>query len=380
MQFEDKIKAVALNRLFVEFPTFRRKLSLNTLTPSQLFDKLWREYPNEIGEKFFQIGYHSKNELLKSSEEELIWAERSGLSLLIANGGDSDYPKNLLESFDYPILLYKKGNIDLGSRRYLSIVGTRRATSYGVEACFDIVSKVAKLFPDTVIVSGLAFGIDIEAHKAALKVGLPTVAILGCAPNQIYPASHIHWGRKIIENGALLYELPRGSVFRKFNYIRRNRVIAAISQATIVVESAEKGGALITASMANCYSREVFALPGRVGDTYSKGCNNLIANNRATIFTSVEEMANQLGWSFNQKEIELQKSAQLFDSLSEEKRKILITLQKSGELAVDTLSQLLEIEIGAILTILIELELEGLITSLPGKRYRVASQIDIEWS
>ncbi|MFA5712793.1 MAG: DNA-processing protein DprA [Bacteroidales bacterium] len=372
MQFDDRVKAIALNRLLVYYPTFRKRVVAEFDRVSSLFDLLWDIEGGETALKYGKLGYRSKEELLKSCTKELLWAESRGVSILIAGDPLGDYPKKLMECNDYPIILYKRGRAKLRDSRFISIVGTRRATRYGIEMCQKIVEKISIVAPNTIIVSGLAFGIDIQAHKSALKYNLPTVAILGCAPDQIYPASHTNWSKMIVEKGALLTELPKGSAFMKLNYIRRNRIIAGISDLLIVIESGERGGSLITASMANCYNREVFALPGRVDDTLSKGCNLLIANNRANLFTTVEEMFNQLGWE-RAPIIASPTDSTLFDTpINEEKIKILVTLQQLGEPSVERIAQSVGIEIGKLLSLLVELELEGRIEALEGKRYKIA--------
>jgi DNA processing protein len=245
------------------------------------------------------------------------------------------------------------------------------STKYGTECCRKIIRELLEYGCSPLIVSGLAYGVDVAAHKAALEFGLKTVAVLPNGLDRIYPTAHHEIAKKISRQGAILSEFPRSTESLKINFIQRNRLIAALSQATIVVESRTKGGALITAELAQSYSREVFALPGRVSDPISSGCNNLIFRNIANIFSSTKEFILSMGWSVDNKDV-INKEKQLFYTGSKEKEKILVALRTNSELSFDEILLITGARIQSLCESLLELELEGYINSLAGKRYSLA--------
>ncbi len=310
--------------------------------------------------------------VLPLAEKEIEFIEKNNIRVVFYL--DEEYPERLKHCIDAPILLYTKGELSLNQRKVLSIVGTRKATDEGVSFCTSLVSALADRGHNPIIVSGLAYGIDATAHKAALDNNLATVAVLGHGLDIIYPASHKLLAKKIIDNGLLITDFPSKSKRDKNNFVKRNRIIAGLSDATIVVESGEKGGALVTADIANSYNRDVFAVPGRVTDTYSKGCNQLIKTNKAALLEKVEDIEYLLGWEpenkMNQKDIQ----RHLFVELNDEE-KIIVDILKSNtkELPIDTICLKAQMPTSKVSPILLELEFKGILKTLPGKTYKLIS-------
>ena len=233
-------------------------------------------------------------EILQRAEKELAFIEKNNISCYYLT--DTDYPVRLRECPDAPILFYFKGNTNLDATRIISIVGTRNATEYGRELTESLIKDLAKVIPDLLVVSGLAYGIDICAHRNALYNRLPTVAVLAHGLDRIYPSCHRNTAVEMLESGGLLTDFPSGTEPDRPNFLRRNRIVAGISDCTIVVESAEKGGSLVTADIAFSYGRDVYSFPGRIGDSHSKGCNNLIRQNKAGLITSADDLLSALCW------------------------------------------------------------------------------------
>lgn len=310
-----------------------------------------------------------KADTLKAAEKELSFIQKNDIQILFYL--DDEYPVRLKQCADSPILLYVKGIASLHQEKVISMVGTRSATEYGKICCEQIIQQLVDRNHKILVVSGLAYGIDIAAHRAALKHKLQTVAVLGHGLNMIYPAAHTQYARDIAEQGALVTEYPSQITLDKALFVRRNRIIAGLADATIVIESAEKGGALITAELANSYNREVFAVPGRITDPYSSGCNRLIAENKARIFHTVDDLENALGWKRTEQPRYIQ--TQLFADLSEEENIILNVIRNHDEMLIDLISLETNIPIHKVSAALLNLEFAGLIKSLPGKRYKSIS-------
>ena len=325
--------------------------------------------PNEEGEEqeINLFKKSSKEELLIFAKKEIDFIEKHNITPI--SFCCDTYPYRLLNCADAPILLYSKGNIDFNSTKYVSIVGTRHATEYGRDWCEKFVRELAEMFPDVVIVSGLAYGIDICAHRAALDCGAKTVAVLGNPLNSIYPSTHRHTAEKIISNGALISEYSSQSPTLKVNFVARNRIVAGMSDATVIVESKEKGGSLITAALAADYSRDVFALPGNVDKESSKGCNNLIRDNKAQLITSAKDMTDILGWECLTSSKRVQNT--LFPDFDETEQVIIDIITEKKEIDINTLSQLSAIATSKLLSSLMGLEFKGAIKSYPGNRYKI---------
>jgi len=278
---------------------------------------------------------------------------------------DEHYPDRLKHCFDSPVLLFKSGNIDLKNRKIISIVGTRQITSYGTEFCRSLIEDLSPLNP--VIVSGFAYGVDIVAHQFAMEHNLQTIGVLAHGLNQIYPKTHKKYVARMMENGGFITEFWSSSNPDKEKFVRRNRIVAGMTEATIVIESADKGGSLITANFANDYNRDVFAVPGRVTDTYSKGCNNLIKMQKANVLTNAADLIYMLNWDIENKSKTIQK--QLFVELEEDEQLIYEYLLKNGKELLDTIALQCNFPIYKISGILINMELKGVIRPLPGKLF-----------
>jgi DNA processing protein len=317
------------------------------------------------------IGSITINELydskfLKEAEEELKYIKENQIQCLYFT--DEDYPEKLKHCIDGPILLFKTGNINLKKQRIISIVGTRKITTNGITFCEKLVEQLTAYNP--VIVSGFAYGTDITAQKAALKHNLQTIGCLAHGFNQIYPPSHKKYIVEVEKNGGFLSDFWSTDVFDRNNFLKRNRIIAGLSEATIVIESAEKGGSLVTADIANSYNRDVFAVPGRVTDTQSAGCNNLIKYQKAHILTNPLDVPYILDWKLeDDKKPAVQK--QLFVELEEDEKVIYTYLKANEKQLLDVIAIECGMPIFKVASILLNMELKGVIRPLPGKLFEV---------
>jgi len=316
------------------------------------------------------IGRHTvtnilSQSVLKRAEKEIDFIKKHNIQPLFYT--DSEYPQRLFHCEDGPMMLYYKGNKSLNHQRMLAIVGTRRSTSYGRTQCEKIVEGLKD--KDVFIVSGLAYGIDSCAHRNALTQKLPTVGVMGHGLDRIYPAENRNLAAAMMENGGLLSEFLPGTTPDRENFPKRNRIVAGMTDATLVVESGIKGGAIITANIAFSYNRDVLAVPGKVNDQYSKGCNFLIKTNRAAMVESAVDISRIMGWDDVKKERLPQ--PQLFVELSENEQKIIDILGETGETGIDALMAKSGIPVSQISVILLNLEFQGLVISLPGKRYKI---------
>lgn len=308
-----------------------------------------------------------KNQNLEKAECEIEFIERYNVRYHFYL--DDAYPARLKQCDDAPIMLYYKGDIDFNKEKVVSIVGTRNATDYGKEVCSALVAELAQRHQELIVVSGLAYGIDICAHRAALKNNVPTIAVLAHGLSTLYPAVHRNSARDIVNNGALVTDFTSDIKPERNNFIKRNRIIAGLADATIVVESGSEGGALITADLANSYNRDVFAFPGKVNDEWSKGCNKLIKTNKAAMIESVEDLEYLMGWDTSVKKAPQQMS--LFHDLLPEEQILVNLLKEENNLMIDILSLRADMPVSKISPILLKLEFTGLIKSLPGKIYRL---------
>ncbi|MGE0589444.1 MAG: DNA-processing protein DprA [Cyclobacteriaceae bacterium] len=301
------------------------------------------------------------------AEEELRKAEKLNTKLLFYY--DSEYPSRLKQFDDCPSLLYVKGEVNLNTSRTVGIVGTRQATPYGKEMVEQVVRDLVPL--QTMIISGLAYGIDIHAHKEALKNNLPTLGVMGSGIDVVYPAIHKEVAKRMMENGGLATENPFGAKPDAHNFPARNRIISAMSDALIVVEAAEKGGALITAEIANSYNKDVFAIPGAVGQTFSEGCNKLIKINKAHLMTSVKDIEYIMNWK-SEGPIEEQ-ATQLDLNLFDQDERVVVDIlkEKKTPIMIDELSRRTAITPGVLASLLLNLEFKNVVKSLPGKMYKL---------
>ena len=277
----------------------------------------------------------------------------------------NSYPDKLKHCFDAPILLFSTGNINLKQTKIISIVGTRQVTSHGAEFCRNLIAEIAPLNP--IIVSGFAYGVDIVAHQAAMEHNLQTIGVLAHGLNQIYPASHKKYCKKMEENGGFMTEFWSNSNPDKENFVKRNRIVAGMTEATIVIESAERGGSLITASLANDYNRDVFAVPGRITDKYSLGCNNLIKTQKANLLTSAADLIYMLNWDIKESKKGVQK--QLFVDLLPDEQKVYDYLLQNGTEEMDVIALECQFPIYLLSGMLLNMELKGVIRPLAGKKF-----------
>jgi DNA processing protein len=312
----------------------------------------------------------SKNGIFNRAEEEIKFIEKHKIQPLFYLS--DEYPAKLKECPDSPLMLYYKGNADLNKKKILSIVGTRSATDYGKIICKQFVKALSDL--DILIVSGLAYGIDICAHKEALSNDLMTVGVLGHGLDRIYPIEHKSVAQQMLEQGGLLTSFMSKTKPDKMNFPARNAIIAGIADATLVVESKIKGGALITAEIANSYSRDVFAVPGKIGDKCSEGCNYFIKANKAALVESAEDIKYFMQWYSNQKNAK-PKQTVLFTELKPEEKVITDILKDNNESSIDFLCSQSQMTTGKIAEILLNLEIAGVIKSLPGKIYKLVSSL-----
>lgn len=302
--------------------------------------------------------------VFEKAEKELQFIKENHIDTLFYQ--DQNYPDKLKHCIDGPVLLFSSGNIDFKNRKIISVVGTRQITSYGMECCKKLIADLAPLNP--IIVSGFAYGVDIVAHQAAMENNLQTIGVVAHGLNQIYPKVHTKYVAKMEENGGFLTDFWSSSNPDKENFVKRNRIVAGMSEATIVIESADKGGSLITANMAVDYNRDVFAFPGRATDKYSQGCNNLIKTQKANLLTSAADLIYMLNWDLDsEKSKPVQK--QLFVELDNDEQKIYDYLLKSGKELLDIIALDCEFPVYRISSMLLNMELKGVIRPLPGKLF-----------
>lgn len=318
------------------------------------------------------IGEIRDPEVLRRAEKELEFVNKNRLRLLFFT--DDDYPQRLTQCVDAPVLLYAKGNAGFNHLKTISVVGTRNATRYGEDFCEEFIEKLSTRIPDLQIVSGLAYGIDICAHRAALTHNLSTVAVLAHGLDRIYPRIHRKTAVDMLQNGALLTEFPGETNPDKHNFVKRNRIVAGMADAVVVIESGKKGGSLTTADIANSYYREVFALPGRMGDKMSIGCNMLISENKANLLQSIDHFITQMSWEPEEVQ-SIPAQQELFPDLSAEETVLFEKLDKNGPMHVNTLAIELNIPVSELFMTLLELEVRNIVTSLPGGMYQLSSQI-----
>jgi DNA processing protein len=323
----------------------------------------WLKVPG-IGEKTVEL--MDMNSALEKAAEELKFIEKNNIDVIFYT--DSRYPKRLKSCNDSPVLLYAKGDMNLNSQRIISVVGTRNATDYGKQLCRQLIEELHPY--NVLVVSGLALGIDVAAHKECIKNNVPTIGVLGHGLDRMYPSQNRSTAEKMLENGGLLSEYPSGTIPDRENFPQRNRIVAGIADATIVIEASLKGGALITAEIANSYNRDVFAFPGRIGDDYSEGCNFLIRNNKAALLTGAADLAYCLGWEKADSAKPVIEQLVLPIDLSGDERMIFdILRQHKSPLAIDDLSIKTSMATSKLAMNLLNMEMQGYIRSLPGKTY-----------
>jgi DNA processing protein len=322
-----------------------------------------------IGEGLIKTLIESREEILERAEKEIEFILKYKLKTFFYL--DKNFPRRLAQCDDAPVILFMKGDVDLNTARIISIVGTRSATDYGREMTENLIADLAAKGQNTVVVSGLAYGIDVAAHKASIKNNLPTIGVIGHGLDKMYPASHASVAREMLaNNGALLTDFTSETKIDPGNFLRRNRIIAGLADCTIVIESASKGGALVTADIANSYNRDVFAFPGRSCDPYSRGCNDLIKQNKAALIETADDLMNYMGW---EAELEPRQQTLMLDLSPIEKN--IVDILKSNEITtIDMMALAINEPISKINATLLNLEFKGAIKGLPGNRYKLLSK------
>jgi DNA processing protein len=302
------------------------------------------------------------------AEEEILFIEKYKITPLFIT--DKSYPQRLLNCYDSPPLLYYKGNADLNNSKIIAIVGTRNHNEYGKIICEKLIEDLVN--EDILIVSGLAFGIDSIAHKSSLKNNIKTVGVLAHGLDRVYPFQNTGLAKQMISCGGLLTEFKSNTIPDKQNFPGRNRIVAGISDAIVVIESGLKGGSLITAELGNGYNKDVFAFPGRVSDSRSEGCNYLIKNNKAALVTGANDILENMGWKENKKPA-IKKQRELFIELTSEEKIIVDILQLQENIHIDELYLKSKLSSSAVAQALLMLEMQGVVSSLPGKMYKISA-------
>ena len=312
------------------------------------------------------------DEARSRAEVELEYDLRYGIEPITMN--DDRYPQRLKNCDDAPLMLFYKGNADLNQQRVINIVGTRQCTPYGEDLIRRFITDLKQLSPRVLIVSGLAYGVDINAHRQALANGYETVGVLAHGLDDLYPTRHRETALQMIEHGGLLTEFLTQTNADKINFVRRNRIVAGMSDACILIESKSHGGGLITTEISQAYGRDVFAFPGRVGDAYSEGCNKLIRSNGAGLITSAADFVKDMGWQddailMRAKQQGIERS--LFPELSPEEQLIVDILSKTNDLQINLISVKSNIDITRLTSILFTMEMKGILKTLAGGMYHL---------
>lgn len=319
------------------------------------------------------------DEHLKRADEEMRFAQDNNISIITL--ADEAYPQRLKACFDAPLALFFKGNANLNAKHCISIVGTRKATPYAADCIAQLTARLKQLCPDILIVSGLAYGVDIMAHRQAIDHALPTVAVLAHGLETLYPARHRKEAMLMMQNGGLLTEYFSQSKIDKRNFLQRNRIVAGLSAATLLVESAEHGGGLVTCRLAQSYQHDVFAIPGSINSPYSVGCNRLIRDNVAGLVTSAEDILKAMAWEEDMKQTVATNGASSMGSsvlgaasastaqVPNGAQGVLDVLTKENDLHIDIIATRAGLPVNKVLALLFQLEMSGMVSSLSGGRY-----------
>lgn len=373
MNQQEIISAIALTRisffsLAELLELFRRVGSAEEIVAhSQHIRDLLPDASDRLTQAFTDIG-----QALRYAESELRTAESMGVRPLVM--GDDDYPSRLLECPDAPLVLYYQGSASLNQKRVVSIVGTRRCTPYGQDLVRRFMSELRSLCPQVLVVSGLAYGIDICAHREALAQGYDTVGVVAHGLDDLYPPSHRLTADQMLKQGGLLTEFPTCTRPDRLNFVRRNRIVAGLSDATLLVESAIRGGGLITTRIADDYGRDVFAFPGAVGAPYSEGCNDLIRRQGAGLIMSAKHFVEAMGWQNDAQLSEAQAQGierQLFPELTADEQRVVAVLQRKNDLQINILSVQSGIAVGPLTALLFSLEMKGVVRTMAGGTYHL---------
>lgn len=347
----------------------RIALTWGNRTRQRQLRKLLDEYPTAVEAAARHPEWLSR-EALAFAEKELAFVEKHGIGLYYYK--DANYPYRLAQCVDAPLLMYAKGNVNVDTKHVLSIVGTRMPSERGKDWCRRLVLDLAAKVPDLTIVSGLAYGIDVVAHKAALEAGIPTVIIPAHGLDRIYPSVHRQVAVQALDKGGILTEYACGTEPERFNFVARNRIVAGLADAVVVVESKKKGGSLITADMAIDYGRDVFALPGRSDDECSAGCNDLIKRNRAQLIENADDLIAAMQWEEVKREAVQTTMVEMLADLSPTQEQLVALLREAEEgLHINQIVMETQMSYGAVSADLVMLELEDIVKSMPGGMWRI---------
>lgn len=312
------------------------------------------------------------SDAMRRAEAELVFDEAHGISPLVFS--DNDYPERMRECDDAPLVLFYRGSANLNKQRVLSVVGTRHCTVYGQDLIRHFLADLRSLCPDTLIVSGLAYGVDIHAHRAALSEGFETVGVLAHGLDYIYPSAHRETAKEMLLQGGLLTEFFTQTNADKMNFVRRNRIVAGTADATLLVESAAHGGGLITIGIAQDYGRDVFAFPGCIGAKYSEGCNNAIRDNKAMLLTCAEDFVKAMGWEQDSKLSQARKNGierQLFPQLNADEQRIVGILTECNDIQLNVIAVKCGMSISSVSALLFSLEMKGVLKMYAGGIYHL---------
>ncbi len=372
MNEQEKINAIALTQLsYISLAAIRELLRLAGSATEVMSNRAnLRDILPDISPKMERVVANS-DEAIRKAEAEYAWATENGVKILPLNS--PEYPQRLADCPDAPAVLYFKGNGDLNHKKIVSIVGTRHCTIYGHDFLRRFMADL-RAYTEALVVSGLAYGIDIIAHREALANGFPTVAVLAHGLDQLYPSCHRDTAKQMLERGGLVTEYPSQTTAMKGNFVQRNRIVAGMADATLLVESAAKGGGLITMAIARDYNRDTFAVPGNVSAEYSRGCNNLIRDNAAELVSDAADFVKAMGWDDEQKLDAARQEGiprQLFENLSDDERIIAKILQDTGDQQVNVLTVKSGIPINKLLPLLFNLEMKGVVRALAGGNYHL---------
>lgn len=341
-----------------------KKLTARFGSPEAVFDAAGGQLAKMLNADM--VGSFRDGKILDAAKKELAFIQANGVRALFYT--DADYPHRLKQCEDSPALIFVKGKANLNAPKIIAVVGTRKASNYGVSLCKKLMSELAGKGYKPLVISGLAYGIDVCTHLAAMDCGFETVAVMGTPVNKVYPAAHENIARRMERQGALVTEYTSGAQIAPGNFASRNRIIAGLADVVVVVESSLKGGALITADVATDCNRKVAAFPGRVGDEYSRGCNELIKSRKASMLESVEDLESLMNWSVKPRCVQ---TVMNFEQLSGRERTIIECLRNSDSEHVNVIASLTNTPISELSSVLLKMVMNGLVVELPGSRYAV---------
>ncbi|MBC7642689.1 MAG: DNA-protecting protein DprA [Flavobacterium sp.] len=363
MSEQELLHLLALSKIEGVGDVVAKKLIQNCGSAEAIFNSKSHKLTNIDGIGTYLLKNLKNKTAFEKAEKELKFIKNNHINVTYFQ--DENYPDKLKHCIDGPVLMFTSGEININKKKIISIVGTRQITSYGTEFTKKLIEDLAPL--DPIIVSGFAYGVDIVAHQAAMDHNLQTVGVVAHGLNQIYPKVHKKYVSKMEKNGGFITEFWSDSEPLRENFVRRNRIVAGIAEATIVIESADRGGSLITATMANDYNRDVFAVPGRSTDKLSQGCNNLIKTQKAQLLTNAADLIYQLNWDIQKDLKPVQK--QLFVTLEPEEQKVYDFLNINGKQLLDFIALECDMPVHKLNVLLFNLEFKGVVRPLPGKLF-----------